>query len=95
MPNAQAYAKLHRQYLETEHPDLYKRLKSSGELLDHSARVGKEAAEYYETVAAQMATAKNLPEDYAERVERLEQIPHIVSELVMHDVIYNYPRPKP
>jgi hypothetical protein len=94
MPNAEAYAKLHRDYLQNSHPELYQKLKDSGELLPLLQKKGQEAVDYEENLTAQMATSKDLPDDYLERVKALEGIPLQVHELVMNDVIYNDPPPK-
>jgi hypothetical protein len=89
MPNAEIYAKMHREFLEKHHPKTYKMLEESGELTDHLKRVGETAMSLYETISTQMATSKDLPKDFAEKVDALERIPHVVEEIVLNDVVYN------
>ncbi len=67
---AQAYARLHRKYLEENHPDTYQRLKESGELIDYLKRVGQTAEDRYEDIHTQMAIAKDLPKDHSFRSSR-------------------------
>lgn len=86
---AQAYANLHRKFLETSHPETLKRLKESGDLGAYLRRVGKAAEDRYEDITTQMATAKDLPKDYLERVKALEQIPFVAEEIVMDEVVNN------
>ena len=47
----------------------------------------------YENLEAQMMASKALPTDYLARVEALEQIPHVVAEIVLDEMIYNNPPP--
>lgn len=89
MPDAEIYAKMHRQFLEKHHPKTFKQLKDNGQLVEHLKRVGQWALELYETIEAQMANDKNLPKDYLERVAALERIPHVAEEIVLNDVVYN------
>jgi hypothetical protein len=89
MPNAETYAKLHREFLEKHHPKTYKMLEESGGLVDHLKMVGETAINLYETISTQMATSKNLPKEYAVRVQELKQIPHVVHEIVPNDVVHN------
>jgi hypothetical protein len=73
----EVYARMHRVFLEKHHPRTYKMLKESGGLVDHLKMVGETAVSLYETISTQMATSKDLPKDYAERVKELERIPHV------------------
>ena len=89
MPSATIYAKMHREFLKQNHPETYQSLVESGELNKHAARVGKTAVDLFETLSAQMATSKTLPENYMELVEALEAIPGTVEEIVLNDVVHN------
>lgn len=89
MPSETIYARMHKDYLRKNHPEMYSSLKKSGELLEHCRSVGKTAINLFETISAQMATSPNLPTDYQERVDELESIPLTVEEIVLHDVVYS------
>jgi hypothetical protein len=40
MPDAEIYAKMHRQFLEKHHPKTFKQLKDNGQLVEHPEEGG-------------------------------------------------------
>jgi hypothetical protein len=92
---AATYAKMREAFLKESFPEMYKRLKDSGELAAHLKQTGAEAEEMFETLQSQMATdpkVQALP--FAEKVEAFRRIPSTVRECVETDLIYA-PPPKP
>ncbi len=75
--------------LEKNHKETYRALQASGELVAHVKMVGKAAMDHYRIIEAQMSAAKNLPEDYQERVDHLESIPLVAEEIVLAEVVFN------
>jgi len=87
MPSAQAYAELHRKFLKEHRPKMYAALKKDGTLEQHVRTIGQQALERYETIEGQMLTSKSLPQDYLARVKKLEEIPHVAEEIVLHEIV--------
>jgi len=67
---------------------MYLKLKESGELQNYLRKIGQDAVEMYEAIENQMLTAKDLPEDYPERVKALERIPLVAEEIVLNDLVF-------
>jgi hypothetical protein len=88
MPSAKHFSSLREQYLKESFPKAYQKLQASGELAEHLEQVGQEADEMWHDLEAQMSTAKDLPENYLERVQELETIPEKLREMVTRELIY-------
>ncbi|SRR5258708_26506442 len=88
MPNAAQFSKMRLEYLKELFPKVYRHMEKQGTLAQHLSQVGQEADEMWRDLEAQMLTAPDLPENYLDRVARLESIPEIVRELVTRELIY-------
>ena len=95
MDRAMGYARRHQEFLKEANPNLFKSLQANGQLAKHCKEIGTQAAEMYESLSAQMQTAKSLPEEYAARVAALEAIPATVDEIVMHELVLAPPANPP
>ena len=87
MPNAATYAKVKEHYLKTAHPKVYQEFKKTGELNAHLRSAGQRAMQQYEAMEAQMMSRihkENL--DYLDKVKEMEQIPHVVEEIVLDNL---------
>lgn len=90
MPNAAVYARMHREYLKTAHPKMYREFQKTGELTADVKTAGQRAVEMYEQMDIQMMMQINKRGlGYLEKIEELEQIPHVVEEIVLHEVVYS------
>jgi hypothetical protein len=90
---AQGYARMHRQFLQNSNPQMLSSLQKSGELPAYLERIGQSAEQMYDTLEAQMMTAKDLPKDYQAKVQALEAIPLTVDEIVRSEIV-NQPLPQ-
>lgn len=88
MPDKVTYVRLHKQFLQKHQPNLYRQMLAEGTLAEHLNSVGQAASEMDETLTTQMVTRKDLPTDYLERVKELEQVPHVVEEIVLAEVVH-------
>jgi hypothetical protein len=83
------YAELHRQYLKDAHPQMYRAMTADGSLKQRLDAKARDALEMSELVERQMMAAK-APENEtpAARMARFAEIPLIVHEIVMNEVVY-------
>lgn len=92
MPTPAAFAKLHKEFPTRNHPQMVMELRKSGELQRYLTEQGEQAMAMYESLAEQMEHRPDLPTEYWARVAELEQIPLVVAEMVLHDLIYQPPK---
>lgn len=88
MPRAENFSQMRRQFLEETYPELYEEMQKQGTLEEHLTQIGLEAEEMWEDLSATMSNDPDLPEDFASRVQRLNQIPEIVREIVSRELIH-------
>lgn len=88
MPTPAAFQKLHKEFLTKNHPQMMMELRKTGELQSYLTSIGEQAMAMYESLSEQMEHHPSLPKEYGARVAQLEQIPLIVEEMVLHDLIY-------
>ena len=82
------FASARQNYLITTKPDEFARMTKTGELRAHLELIGKEAANHYEILMAQMReTAETMPES-RERQGYLSQMSHAAGELTLADIVY-------
>jgi hypothetical protein len=78
--SAQAYAVLHRKYLESRHPQMYGELKASGKLIEYVQKRGQDAEEYDQNLQAQMLADGEI---------EANAVAHLAQELTLNDLIYS------
>src|SRR5580704_1110318 len=86
------YARLHRQFLQANCPDLIRVLAREGKLDQYLESVGNQAAERYLALIGSMANSQavqSLPHE--EKVEALQNHPLSADEIVMNEIV-NQPR---
>ena len=82
------FASARQNYLITTKPNAFARLTKAGELKEHLELIGKEAANHYELMMAQMReTAETMPEP-REKDAYLSQMSHAAGELTRADIIH-------
>ena len=82
------FASARQNYLITRKPNEFARLTKTGELKEHLELIGKEAADHYEILMAQMReTAETMPES-RERQAYLSQMSHAAGELTLADIVH-------
>ena len=82
------FASARQNYLITTKPNTFARLTKAGELKEHLELIGKEAANHYELLMAQMReTAETMPES-REKDTYLSQMSHAAGELTLADIIH-------
>lgn len=86
MPTAaQKWAEAHKRYFQENKPQMLAQMQKEGTLEEHLTGIGEQAEEMETYLFLQMT--RDLPENYLERVSKLEQTNLQVSELVMDDLI--------
>jgi hypothetical protein len=86
------YARLHRQFLQANCPDLIRVLAREGKLDQYLQSVGNQAAERYLALIGSMANSQavqSLPLE--EKVKALQNHPLSADEIVMNEIV-NQPR---
>ena len=86
------WGRMHRAYLETEHPGLYERLILNGTLDRHLADAEERARSMLERLIGQMARQEGITErlkasDQLEWVQRMNSIRSQAEEIVREEVI--------
>ena len=86
------WGRMHRAYLETEHPGLYERLILNGTLDKHMADAEERARAMLERLISQMAQQEGITEglkglDQLEWVQRMNSIRSQAEEIVREEVI--------
>ena len=86
------WGRMHRAYLETEHPGLYERLILNGTLDKHMADAEERAKTMLERLISQMAQQEGITEglkasDQLEWVQRMNSIRSRAEEIVREEII--------
>ena len=82
------FASARQNYLITTKPNEFARMTKAGELKAHLELIGKEAANHYEILMAQMReTAETMP-DLREKERYINQMSHSAGELTLADIVY-------
>ena len=86
------WGRMHRAYLETEHPGLYDRMILNGTLDRHLADAGERAQAMLEQLTRRMATQEGITEktkaaDQMEWVRRMNSIRSRAEEIVREQII--------
>ncbi|MBQ6961658.1 MAG: TnpV protein [Clostridia bacterium] len=86
------WGRMHRAYLETEHPGLYERLILNGTLDKHMADAEERARAMLERLISQMAQQEGITEDLKgsdqlEWVQRMNSIRSRAEEIVKQEII--------
>ena len=86
------WGRMHRAYLEAEHPGLYERLILNGTLDKHLADAQERAKEMLDTLIRQMARNESVTEslkatDQMEWVRRINSIRNRAEEIVKQEII--------
>jgi hypothetical protein len=86
------WGRMHRAYLETEHPGLYERLILNGTLDKHMADTEKRARAMLERLISQMAQQEGITEglkatDQMKWVQRMNSIRKRAEEIVREEII--------
>ena len=86
------WGRMHRAYLETEHPGLYERLILNGTLDRHLADAEERAKSMLEKLISQMAQQEGIMEglkgsDQLEWVQRMNSIRNRAEEIVREEII--------
>jgi len=82
------FASARQNYLITRKPNEFARMTKAGELKEHLELIGKEAADHYEILMAQIReTAETMPES-RERQAYLSQMSHAAGELTLADIVH-------
>ena len=87
------WGRMHRAYLETEHPGLYERLILNGTLDRHLADAEERAKSMLERLIGQMAQQEGISEglkssDQMEWVQRMNSIRSRTEEIIREEIIY-------
>ena len=87
------WGRMHRAYLEAEHPGLYERLILNGTLDRHLADVEERAGTMLDVLTRQMAQQEGITEslkatDQMEWVRRMNSIRSRAEEIVREEIIY-------
>jgi len=85
------YAGRHKAFLATRHPDVYAQKEKAGTLEAHLLKRGREAAEYYLTLEAQMEERAKAIANTREREAYIGGIPSTVAELVREELVHAWP----
>lgn len=80
------YEKARERFLMESFPKVYGKMQKSGELPKHLKETAEEAVVYENSLTSQMrAQTQNMP--FEEKVDALKQIPLVVDEMVMAEII--------
>ena len=82
------YASARQRYLMIRKPTEFGRMRAEGELNEHLELIGKEAADYYETLMTQMLEMAENMTNPREKADYLSRMPFAADELTLHDVVY-------
>ena len=87
------WGRMHRAYLETEHPGLYERLILNGTLDRHLADAEERAKSMLERLIGQLARQEGITErlkasDQMEWVQRMNSIRSRAEEIIREEIIY-------
>ena len=87
------WGRMHRAYLEAEHPGLYERLILNGTLDRHLADAEERARSMLERLIGQMARQEGISEglkasDQMEWVQRMNSIRSRAEEIIREEIIY-------
>ena len=87
------WGRMHRAYLEAEHPGLYERLILNGTLDKHLADAEERASAMLERLISQMAQQEGISEglkssDQMEWVQRMNSIRSRTEEIIREEIIY-------
>ena len=82
------FASARQNYLITTKPNEFARLTKAGELKGHLELIGKEAANHYELLMAQMREAAETMPESREKDTYLSQRSHSAGELTLADIIH-------
>ena len=87
------WGRMHRAYLEAEHPGLYERLILNGTLDRHLADVEERARAMLELLISQMTQQEGITEslkaaDQTEWVQRMNSIRSRAEEVIQNEIIY-------
>ena len=88
------WGRMHRAYLEAEHPGLYERLILNGTLDRHLADAEKRASAMLERLIGQMVQQEGITErlkatEQMEWVRRMNSIRNRAEEIITRELIYN------